>query len=165
VDESSRPRTVQPPLGLYQARVDDKGRLKVPADIQRYLTEIFAVEGSEPRVFITSLDLHIARLYTIPRWNETANSLSSELEDRETAEDVLFLAKDVGGMSEIDSQSRVLMPAELRKSLDLESQPVWLDCERDSIAVLTKTVYEEKQRRSRENALEKLNRMKQKGRV
>jgi MraZ protein len=165
VDENPKPRTVQPPLGLYQARVDDKGRLKVPADIQRYLTEIFAVEGSEPRLFVTSLDLRIARLYTIPRWNETANSLQSEVEERAAAEDVLFLAKDVGGTSEIDSQSRVLMPAELRQMLKLESEPVWLDCERDSVAVLTRQVYEEKQRRSRENAEEKLSRLKQKGRI
>ena len=43
--------SIEHPRGIYPARVDDKGRIKLPADFHRYLTEIGAT-----RVFVTSFD-------------------------------------------------------------------------------------------------------------
>ena len=154
---------VPPPLGIYPARVDDKGRLKLPADFQQYLSAIFAGESSERRVFITSLDLTTVRIYPLSVWKSNESLLEQETDSPEDAADIAFLAKDLGGSSEVDGQGRVLIPAELRQLLNLESQPVHLDCYKGRISVLTEEVYRQKQARARENALEKLNRLEKKG--
>jgi bifunctional DNA-binding transcriptional regulator/antitoxin component of YhaV-PrlF toxin-antitoxin module len=89
--------------------------------------------------------------------------LEQETEDPEAAADIAFLAKDLGGSSEVDAQGRVLVPVELRQLLNLESQPVHLDCYKGRISVLTEELYKEKQARARENVLEKLGRLERKG--
>ena len=50
--------SVEYPRGIYPAKVDDKGRLKLPADFHRYLTEIGAT-----KVFVTSFDERVGRIY------------------------------------------------------------------------------------------------------
>ena len=57
--------SVEHPRGIYPARIDEKGRLKLPADFHRYLTEIGAT-----RVFVTSFDERIGRIYPIPVWKQ-----------------------------------------------------------------------------------------------
>ena len=150
---------MEPPRGIYPARVDEKGRLKLPSAFQEYLLKL-----GEQKVFITSLDMRIARLYPISIWkeNEIVFEKASEA-DPEGAEDVAFQANDVGRDSEVDPQGRVLIPQELRRSLGLESQPVWLDCYKGRINVYGKEVYEERRRRSQERPVEKLRAMEKLG--
>ena len=162
-DETRTTPVVPPPLGIYPARVDDKGRLKLPADFQQWLSAIFTGEASERRVFITSLDLTTVRIYPLSAWKSNESLLEQETENADDAADLAFLAKDLGGSSELDGQGRVLIPVELRQLLNLESQPVFLDCYKGRISVLTEEVYRQKQARARENALEKLNRLEKKG--
>jgi len=154
---------VPAPLGIYQARVDERGRLKLPADFQQYLNAVFLIEGCEHRVFITSLDLRTVRIYSLPLWKSNEMLLEGETEDPETAADIAFLAKDLGGTSDMDSQGRVLIPAGLRELLSLEGKAVYLDCYKGRISVLPEEVHKERQARSRENVLEKLSRMERKG--
>jgi MraZ protein len=164
VEAEARPTpVVPPPLGIYPARVDEKGRLKLPADFQQYLNAVFTGDASERRVFITSLDLRTVRIYPLSLWKHNETLLEQETEDPEAAADIAFLAKDLGGSSEVDAQGRVLVPVELRQLLNLESQPVHLDCYKGRISVLTEELYKEKQARARENVLEKLGRLERKG--
>jgi MraZ protein len=163
VAEETSPTTVVSPLGIYPARVDEKGRLKLPTDFQEYLKAIFAREASQRSVFITSLDLRTVRIYPLYLWKSNENLLEQEIEDPDTAADLAFLAKDLGGSSELDSQGRVLVPAELRQLLNLESKPVYLECYKGRISVLTEEVYRAQQTRSRENVQEKLKSMERKG--
>ena len=154
---------VPPPLGIYPARVDEKGRLKLPADFQQYLNAIFTGEATERRVFITSLDLRTVRIYPLSLWKSNENLLEQETDNAEDAADIAFLAKDLGGSSEVDGQGRVLVPVGLRQLLGLESKPVFLDCYKGRISVLTEEVYKEKQARARENVLDKLSRLEKRG--
>jgi len=163
IEEARSTPVVPPPLGIYPARVDERGRLKLPADFHQYLNAVFVVEGCEHRVFITSLDLRTVRIYPLPVWKSNEILLEAEVEDPEAAADVAFLAKDLGGSSDVDPQGRVLVPAGLRALLGLESKPVYLDCYKGRISVLTEEVYKQRQAKSRENALEKLSRMEKKG--
>jgi len=164
MDGDVRPTpVVTPPLGIYPARVDEKGRLKLPADFQQYLNSVFTEDASERRVFITSLDLRTVRIYPLSLWKSNETLLETETDDPEAASDLAFLANELGGSSELDSQGRVLVPSELRKMLNLESQPVHLNCYKGRISVLTEEVFKEKQAKARENVLEKLNRLEKKG--
>ena len=52
-------------MGHAPARVDDKGRLKVPADFRKFIEERY---GSD--CFITSMDGERALIYPMPVWND-----------------------------------------------------------------------------------------------
>ena len=163
--EESRPKPVQVPLGIYPARVDERGRLKLPTDFQGVLKEELQSEGSEQRLFITSLDLRTIRLYPLSVWKFNENLLQEETDDPQEAADLAFLAKDMGGAAEIDSQGRVLLPAPLREllKLDQEPVPVHLEYYKGRVSVLTEEVYQAQRARARENAAEKLARMEKRG--
>jgi MraZ protein len=149
---------VEPPHSITQARVDDKGRLKLPAEFWEYLKEL----GVE-KVFITTVDLQLARIYPIPVWKSNENLFADAGDLAELAEDVAYIAKYFGGDSEIDAQGRVLMPAALRKQLNMESQPVWLDCYNGRINVAGKAIHEVRFHRAMANLGEKVKTLEKKG--
>ena len=149
---------VEPPRGIFQARVDDKGRLKLPSVFQQYLNTL-----GDQKVFITSLDVRTARIYPISVWKQNENFFEDYSEDPQTAEDVAFMANDLGADSEVDSQGRLLVPQGLRRKLGLEGQPVWLDCYKGRINLYSKEIYEERKSRASEAIAEKLRALERKG--
>ncbi|HSW51389.1 MAG TPA: hypothetical protein VLH09_14485 [Bryobacteraceae bacterium] len=138
--------------------MDEKGRLKLPADLREYILRL-----GEKSVFITSLDLQIARIYTNSTWEFNQKLLDEYKEDPEIAEDVAFTANDVGADSGIDEQGRVLIPQELRRTLEIESQPVWLECLPGVINIYGKTVYEARKKRAEDRRAEKVRRLREMG--
>jgi MraZ protein len=149
---------VEPPHSIVQARIDDKGRLKLPAEFLEYLKK----SGVE-KVFVTSVDLELVRIYPIPVWKANQSFFANAGDLAELAEDISYIAKYYGGDSEIDGQGRVLMPAELRKKLDLESQPVWLDFYQGRINVANKAAHEARFHRAMANLGEKVKTLEKKG--
>jgi MraZ protein len=149
---------VEPPHSIVQARVDDKGRLKLPSEFLEYLKKL----GVE-QVFITSLDREVARIYPIPVWKGNEILFGNAGDLAELAEDVAYVAKVFGGDSEIDAQGRVLLPAALRRELELESQTVYLDCYNGRINVRGKSVHDERVNRALANLGEKVKTLEKKG--
>lgn len=136
-----------PPLGIYPARVDDRGRLKLPVPFQQYLNSL-----PEKRLFATSLDRRIARIYPVSVWRETENKMSAARnEEAQRARRVKFTAKELGSDSEMDSQGRVLLSPELRRALGIENQNVHILAEGGRIDVLTQAIFEQRQRESIEH--------------
>jgi MraZ protein len=127
----------EPPHSIAQASVDEKGRLKLPAEFLEYLEALKVT-----KVFITTFDQRQARIYPIAVWkvNEALFENSAEA----AAERLALLAKAYGGDAEIDKSGRVLLPAKLRESLDLEKQPVWLDVYHGRINVVNKKIHDER---------------------
>jgi transcriptional regulator MraZ len=127
----------EPPHSIAQASVDEKGRLKLPAEFLEYLEA-----AKVTKVFITTFDQRQARIYPIAVWkvNEALFENSAEA----AAERLALLAKAYGGDAEIDKSGRVLLPAKLREILDLEKQPVWLDVYHGRINVVTKKIHDER---------------------
>ena len=74
-----------------------------------------------------------------------------------------FLAQDNGDVVDVDSQNRILLPAQLRRELNLENQPVWMQCYKGHINVFGKEVYEERRSRARDRANEKVRTLEEKG--
>ena len=149
---------IEPPHSIAQARVDDKGRLKLPAEFWEYLKQL-----SVEKVFITTIDLELARIYPIPVWKSNEFLFANSGDLAELADDVAYIAKYFGGDSEIDAQGRVLMPAALRKELSLEAQPVWLDCYNGRINVAGKAIHEARFHRAMANLGEKVKTLEKKG--
>ena len=149
---------MEPPHSIVQARVDDKGRLKLPSEFLEYLKKL-----GVDKVFITTLDRQLARIYPISVWKANENLFADAGDLAETAEDVAYIAKVYGGDSEIDAQGRVLMPAALRRVIEIESQPVYLDCYNGRINVASKGVHEERLNRANANLSEKVKTLEKKG--
>ena len=127
----------EPPHSIAQASVDEKGRLKLPAEFLEYLEALKVT-----KVFITTFDQRQARIYPIAVWK--VNEALFENSADPAAERLALLAKAFGGDAEIDKSGRVLLPAKLREVLDLEKQPVWLDVYHGRINVVSKKIHDER---------------------
>lgn len=158
MEENVSAGEVEHPRGIYAARVDEKGRLKLPADFQSFLTAL-----GETKVFVTSLDERIGRIYPISIWKEMENLFKNPGDDAEAAEDLWFTANDLGADAEMDSQGRLLMPAELRRALNIENQQVHLEHYKGHIKLYSNAVYQERKQRAAENRAEKLKIFERKG--
>ena len=160
MDEERDPKSVvaEHPLGIFQARCDEKGRLKLPANFFEYLKAL----GVE-KVFITTVDMKLARIYPRKVWESNQNLFATAGENAEIAEDVAFIADLYGADSEIDAQGRILVPTELRRALEIEAQPVWLNCYNGRINVFPKKVFEERRERARVNLADKVKTLEMKG--
>jgi len=149
---------VEPPRGIYPGRVDEKVRLKLPTDFQEFLKGL-----GELKVFATSFDERIARLYPISVWKEIENLLKNPGPDAEGAEHLWFTAMDLGGDAEMDDQGRLLMPSELRKTLNFEKQQVYLEHYKGHINVFGETIYNERKAAAKANRAAALKQFETKG--
>lgn len=131
----------EPPNGMYPARVDDKGRLKLPVGFQEYFAGL-----PEKKLFVTSLDRRIGQIYPIANWREAKKFLYGQKENSQAARRVAFNAQDLGADSEMDNQGRVLLPPEMRRELGIENQSVRLFHYKSRIEIFSETIYQERKR-------------------
>src|SRR5689334_21733874 len=124
---------------MYPSRLDDKGRIKLPAAFQQYFGGLV-----EKKLFVTSLDRRTAQIYTIEAWRQNERFFDTYLEDPALAETVAFLANDLGAEAEMDAQGRITFPPELRRELGIENQPVRIFSFKGHVEVLSEKLYEER---------------------
>jgi MraZ protein len=129
---------IEPPRGMSPARLDERGRMKLPSSMKEYLDKF-----PDKRLWVTSLDRIIGRIYPLLIWRETEKFLDSLTEEPELAERLAFNAADLGEELELDSQGRIVVPASLRKALGIEDQTVRLRVFRGYIEILSERMYEE----------------------
>jgi MraZ protein len=159
VEEKPQTTPVEPPRGFFSAHVDDKGRLKLPVDLQTYLSAT-----GDSGLFVTSVDGRTARIYPISVWKGNEKVLEAlALEDPDAADALSFVANDYGADAKVDPQGRVTLPTDLRRALVLENQEVRLDWSQGAINVYSKAEYEARKRQSNEKLSEKLKAARLKG--
>lgn len=130
---------------MYPAKLDDKGRMKFPSVFQEYFAAL-----AEKKLFVTSLDRHIAQIYPIAVWRQNEEFFDKYLDDPDLAEKVAFNAADLGSEAEMDSQGRIVFSPELRRELGIENQPVHLYAYKGRIEVLNEEIYKERKQQSSE---------------
>jgi len=144
-DKEAQPTPIEPqnepPNGMYPARVDDKGRLKLPVGFQEYFAGL-----PEKKLFVTSLDRRIGQIYPIANWREAKKFLYGQTDNSKPARRIAFNAQDLGADSEMDNQGRVLLPPEMRRELGIENQSVRLFHYKGRIEILSETIYQERKR-------------------
>jgi MraZ protein len=97
--------------GNAPARIDDKGRLKVPNAFRSLL------EGKHGReVFITSVTGEYVRIYPMPVWREVEEKLGAMPSTHPSRTRYLDRINYFGQAGEFDLQGRVLIPVRLRES-------------------------------------------------
>jgi MraZ protein len=108
-------------IGHATAKVDDKGRIKIPTLFRRLIEERY---GSD--CFITSFDGESAYIYPIPIWRtwlaKLANMPSSNPAKRKMQE----IANYYGQIDTMDAQGRLLVPAILRDVAAINEEVVVL---------------------------------------
>jgi len=97
--------------GHEQARIDDKGRLKVPNVFRSLLETKYGRE-----LFITSLTGEYVRVYPMPVWLEKEEKLGQMPSTHPARLRFLDRVNFFGQVAELDSQGRVLIPARLRET-------------------------------------------------
>ena len=159
MEEKPQTTPVEPPRGFFSAHVDDKGRLKLPVELQQYLSAI----GDE-KYFVTSVDDRIARIYPISVWKANEKILETlATEDPDAADALAFVTNDYGADAKVDPQGRVTLPTDLRRALALEDQEVRVDWSQGAINVYSKAEYEAQKRKAKDKLAEKLKAAKLKG--
>jgi MraZ protein len=127
---------MEPPRGMYPARLDEKGRLKLPVEFQRYLGGL-----PEKKLFVTSTDRHMALVYPIAIWRENEKMFASFRENPKVAKRVWFTASELGSEAEMDGQGRVQFSPELRRELRIENQPVKVLVVNGAVQVMSEEVF------------------------
>jgi MraZ protein len=100
--------------GGHPARVDEKGRLKVPVDFKRRVDEMYG-----PQFFITSRDGKRAELYPMKEWEKIEEALA-KVPASGAKRRFLDVTNYYGQVVEMDAQGRLLIPQNLREAATIE---------------------------------------------
>jgi MraZ protein len=107
--------------GNNPAKVDDKGRLKIPSAFKTLLDAANVTE-----LYITSTDGRKAEIWPLPEWEKREKLLAEESNMNDAVEKYLNLTSYYGQQVEMDSQSRVVLPQKLRDRGKLDAEVVVL---------------------------------------
>jgi MraZ protein len=95
--------------GNHPTRVDEKGRLKLPAEFKRRVDELYG-----PQFYITSVDGKRAQIYPLKEWEKIEGSLGTMSPFDPIRKKFLDVTNYYGQMAEMDAQGRLLIPQKLR---------------------------------------------------
>src|SRR5580698_8469146 len=103
--------------GNHPAKVDEKGRLKVPSAFKQLVDAT-----SVTQFYITSTDGKSAEIWPLPEWEKREEQLaeSSTLDD--AVKKYLNLTSYYGQQVDLDSQGRLLLPQILRGTAKLDAE-------------------------------------------
>lgn len=97
--------------GNAPARIDDKGRLKVPNTFRATLESKYGRE-----LYLTSLTGEYVRIYPMPVWLEMEEKLGRMPSSHPARLRFLDRVSYFGQAGELDTQGRVIIPLRLRES-------------------------------------------------
>jgi MraZ protein len=100
--------------GSASARIDDKGRLKVPTIFRAVIQD-----QQGPDVFVTSLTGECVQIYPMTLWLEIERKLSQIPHNHPARLKFLDRVNYYGQPSELDVQGRIVIPAPLRDSASI----------------------------------------------
>ena len=95
--------------GNVPARIDEKGRLKVPNTYRALLESKYGRE-----LFLTSLSGEFVRIYPMPVWLEIERKLTEMPSTHPSRVRFLDRVNYFGQVGELDTQGRIVMPVRLR---------------------------------------------------
>lgn len=96
-------------MGHAPATIDDKGRLKVPANFRKIIEERYGRD-----CFITSTDGERAVIYPMPVWDDFQSRLARVPSTSQAKAKLLERVNYFGQAGSIDAQGRLLVPTVLR---------------------------------------------------
>ena len=103
--------------GNHPTRVDEKGRLKVPAEFKRVIDEKYGQQ-----FYITSLDGDVAQVYPFEEWERIEQKLAGLSTFNPTKKKFLSKVNYWGQGVEMDGQGRLLIPQLLREAAQIKGE-------------------------------------------
>ncbi len=103
--------------GTHTTRLDEKGRLKVPADFKRQIDENYGAQ-----FYITSRTGTVAEVYPMQEWEEIERKLAAAPDSHPVKKKFLKYTNFYGQVVEMDGQGRLLLPSALRDSANLKGE-------------------------------------------
>jgi MraZ protein len=117
-----------PLRGNFSAKIDDKGRLKVPNAFRAVVEERYG-----PELFVTSVTGEYVRIYPMPVWVGIEEKLAAVPSTHPARAKFLDRVNFYGQPAELDRQGRVIIHPRLRESasmngdVDVFGQQTYLD--------------------------------------
>lgn len=108
-------------MGHAPAKVDEKGRLKVPSVFRNVLDERYG-----PDCYITSMDGEKAIIYPLPVWQELLGRISRMPSMSQARVKLAERLAYFGHLASMDAQGRLLVPAVLRNVAGITDEVVVL---------------------------------------
>ncbi len=105
--------------GSAPAKIDDKGRLKMPTVFRRQLVEEFGRE-----IFLTSILGESVLVYPLSVWQELEGRLYGLPSTDRVKQRFLERVSYFGQQSQLDAQGRVVVPPLLRESAEMKGEVV-----------------------------------------
>jgi MraZ protein len=102
--------------GNYLATVDEKGRVKIPAD---FLADL---RKTGTKFYVTSSNGQYARIYPMKAWEEIEKKLAKLSSHNQAKQKFLARANYYGQAVEVDGQGRILIPPVLRESAEMKGE-------------------------------------------
>jgi len=103
--------------GNHPARIDDKGRLKVPNGFRTFVESQYG-----PELFVTSVTGEFVRLYPMAVWLEIERKLAAVPSTNPSKLRFLDRVNFFGQVAAMDKQGRVLLPQLLRESAAMSGE-------------------------------------------
>ena len=103
--------------GNAPARIDDKGRLKVPTAFRSLLESKYGRE-----LFLTSISGEYVRIYPMPVWLDIEEKLTRMPSTHPSRLRFLDRVNYFGQAAELDAQGRVLIPLRLREAATMNGE-------------------------------------------
>ena len=100
--------------GNAPAKIDDKGRLKVPSGFRAFIEERYG-----PELFVTSLAGESVRIYPMAVWAEIERKLAEIPSTLPARLKYFNRVSYYGQTGELDKQGRVVIPSRLRESAEM----------------------------------------------
>jgi MraZ protein len=123
--------------GNHPAKIDEKGRLKLPSAFKALL------DSAEVKEFyVTSIDGTSAQVWPLPEWLKREDQLAASSEFDEAARKYLARTSYWGQQVETDAQTRIVLPQLLRKAAGLDDVEVTVIGMRDHLEVHNRQKFE-----------------------
>lgn len=97
--------------GNHPARIDEKGRLKIPTPFRRAIEEKYGTE-----FFITSLTGEYVWIYPLPEWESIENRLALLPSMNPAKRKFVDRTNYFGQQASLDANGRLLIPTLLRRT-------------------------------------------------
>lgn len=105
--------------GTHSVKVDDKGRLKLPALVK---DRLIAQYGAEAGYFVTSLTGDKVLIYPLAEWERIEDTLAQGSHFDKLKNKFLFTAAHYGAEATVDEQGRLLIPGKLRETAGMKGE-------------------------------------------
>ena len=103
--------------GNIPAKIDEKGRLKLPVAFKQLLDA-----ANVTQFYITSVDGKKAEIWPLPEWEKREKKLLKSSTMNDAVEKYLNLTSYFGQQVEMDNQGRVLIPQILRGAAKMNAE-------------------------------------------